>query len=264
MSSDILENEYGDEAIKIIVQNQNRIIEKIIQTHQDELKQFFEKYLIVLAKKHAQLIYVDEYGDWIFDKWWKECHMFANNKMQALKNKFSKEAKSLHSTLNNISWSTWDDDNDMAMMRDIIDKYVDEYIENLHDDEDIYESSIDNQESFLNDPILFEKYVAGLFESYGWTISATKKTREQVAYIVAINENGLTMIVLCNSNLDSVENNSIKEVYYAKTLYNGHVGMIITNAIFTESARQLAESLDVYLLHYENLSKILDSLKNES
>lgn len=264
MSSDTLKNEYGNEEIRTVVQEKNDVVEKIIYFHQDEIKEFLEKYLKVLAQKNNQLIYKDEYGDWIFDKWWKERNKFINDKMLVHKYKLSREAKNLYLTLNTISWATWDEDDDKDMMADIIDKFVYEYIENSPDDEDINESSIVNQESFLNDPILFEKYVEGLFESYGWTISATKKTREQAAYIVAINENGLIMIVLCDSNLDSVENNSIKEVYSAKKQYNGHVGMIITNATFTESARQLAESLDVYLLHYENLSKILDSLKNES
>lgn len=261
MSLDILENEYGEEAVNRILQNKKTVVEKIIYFHQDEIKEFLDKYLKVLAQKNNQLIYKDEYDDWIFDKWWKERNKFINNKMLAHKYKLSREAKNLYLTLNTISWSTWDDDDDMAMMEDIVDKYVYEYIENIPVDEDINASSIDSQESFLNDPILFEKYVAGVFESYGWTISTAKKTREQAAYIVATNEIGLTMIVLCKSNSDSVENKSVKEVYLAKSQYNGHIGMIITNSSFTESAIQLAESLDVYLLHYEDLTKILDSIK---
>jgi len=259
MSADILENEYGEEAINIILQNKKTVVEKIIYFHQDEIKEFLEKYLKVLGQKNNQLIYKDEYDDWIFDKWWKERNKFINNKMLAHKYKLSGEAKNLYLTLNTISWSTWNDDDDMSMMEDIVDKYVYEYIENLPDDEYIDE----NQESFLNDPILFEKYVAGLYKSYGWTISTTEKTREQAAYIVAINEIGLTEIILCISNLKTVGQPAVREIYSAKSQYNGHIGMIITNSSYTESAIQLAKSLDVYLLHYEDLSKILDSNKSD-
>jgi|GEM_PF-2864481 len=264
MSLNIPINEYDNEDIRTIVQEKNNVVEKIIYFHQDEIKYFLEKYLNVLAQKNNQLIYKDEYGDWNFDDWWKECHKFINSKMLQQKYKLGKEAKNVYFTLNTVSWSIWDDDDDMNMMTKIIDKYVDEYIENLPDDEDINESSIDNQESFLNDPILFEKYVIGLFKSYGWTISITKKTKEQASYLVAINEIGLTEIVLCISNVKTVGQSAVREIYSAKSQYNGHIGMIITNAAYTESARQLAESLDVYLLHYETLSKILDSNKSDS
>jgi restriction system protein len=64
--------------------------------------------------------------------------------------------------------------------------------------------------------------------------------------------------------MPTVENKTVNEVLFAKSQYNGNVGMIITNDTYTESARQYAESCDVCLLHYENLSKFLDSLKKES
>jgi len=151
MSLDILENEYGEEAVNRILQNKKTVVEKIIYFHQDEIKEFLDKYLKVLAQKNNQLIYKDEYDDWIFDKWWKERNKFINNKMLAHKYKLSREAKNLYLTLNTISWSTWDDDDDdMAMMEDIVDKYVYEYIENIPVDEDINASSIDSQESFLH------------------------------------------------------------------------------------------------------------------
>lgn len=134
--NNITVDDNGEEAIQKSVKLKNEITEIIIQSHFDEIQQFLNKYLGVLSQKYTELIFVDEYDDWVFDLWWEECNKFANSKMLILKLKYSKEARTLFLSRNTISWDSWDDSNDMDLMRDIIDTFVIEY-QNSHDVSDL-------------------------------------------------------------------------------------------------------------------------------
>ena len=51
------------------------------------------------------------------------------------------------------------------------------------------------------------------------------------------------------------------KVYSAKNYYRGNIALVITNATFTKSAKQLASSTNVELLHYSDLSNYLERIE---
>jgi HJR/Mrr/RecB family endonuclease len=131
-----------------------------------------------------------------------------------------------------------------------------------------YESSIkeiDEEQTTidynLDDPILFEKSVANNFTHFGWETKETKRTGDQGADVIA--EKGeVKIIVQCKLYSQAIGNKAVQEVFAAQRYYNGDLSLVVSNASYTKSAQQLAESNDVVLLHYSDLNSFLEKIQN--
>ena len=110
----------------------------------------------------------------------------------------------------------------------------------------------------IDDPVLFEKSVAKNFEAYGWNTHETKKTGDQGADVIA-EKNGKRIIVQCKLYSRPIGNKAVQEVVAAKSYYKGNIALVVSNTNYTKSARKLAESNGVVLLHYLNLNRFLES-----
>ena len=221
--------------------------DEIILNHRAEISESITKYVPVLVRKYEQLVYQDEYGDWVFDDWWKECDLFAETKMRMLLLRLGRVARK--------KYLTWNDSDDLALMRKIVDKYVDEYLEGSV----FAEAGEVGITVNTDNPIQFEEDIANLFKLKGWDASTTKGSGDQGADVLARKGEALC-IVQCKLYSQPVGNKAVQEVYSAKQYYKGDLAIVVTNADFTKSARQLASSCDVALLHYLELNNFIDLL----
>lgn len=114
----------------------------------------------------------------------------------------------------------------------------------------------DNRQFFATmSGVDYERLCAQMLEDCGWSARTTAASGDQGADILA--ERGRwKLVVQCKRYSHGVGNKAVQEVAAARTFYGMDRAAVISNARFTASARQLAKSLDVLLLHHEEIPKL--------
>lgn len=207
-------------------------------------------YLSKLALKKSQLSYVDHYGDTIDSDWKREIKSFANTKYLGLQDfSYKKTLRTLikYCRDNDLSSYVFQTSKpDIELICDAIEWHVESYLI----DNDSYDEDNDVDETIT--PEKFEKFVAMHLKKLGWDSRVTKLTGDQGADVVA-EKNNIRMVVQCKLYSQPVGNDAVQQVFSAKSFYDADVAIVISNADYTKSARQLSESNGVILLHYTQL-----------
>ena len=103
--------------------------------------------------------------------------------------------------------------------------------------------------------IEYENYCKSLLEQKYWMCKLTPKSGDQGADIIGERQN-IVMVFQCKRYKASVGNKAIQEAYAAKGHYKADDCAVVSNADYTKSARELAQSLNVHLLHHSDLDNI--------
>ncbi|MFN8831258.1 MAG: restriction endonuclease [Labrys sp. (in: a-proteobacteria)] len=104
----------------------------------------------------------------------------------------------------------------------------------------------------------FEDWCAKRLTKLGWKTSLTAASGDQGADVLA--EKGAWRIILqCKLYTNPVGNKAVQEAYAAQRHYRARASAVVTNADFTRSARTLAATTGVLLLHHGDLDR-LDAL----
>ncbi|QNT79291.1 restriction endonuclease [Entomobacter blattae] len=101
-------------------------------------------------------------------------------------------------------------------------------------------------------PTTYEKYCNQLLEESGWKTELTPLSNDQGADIIAT-KNSETLIVQCKLYSKPIGNKAVQEAISAKKFYNAQYGAVVSNQEYTSSARQLAKSDNILLLHHDQL-----------
>ena len=104
-------------------------------------------------------------------------------------------------------------------------------------------------------PAAFEAHCARLLALQGWSTRTTALTGDQGADIIA-EKDGLRLIVQCKLLGRPVGNKAVQEAHAAKTHFGARHAAVVTNADFTRSARDLAATTGVLLLHHSQLGDV--------
>lgn len=116
-------------------------------------------------------------------------------------------------------------------------------------------------------PHEFEKWCANELEKLGWKCITTQATGDQGADVVAEKKLGKTetirIVLQCKLWSSAVGNKAVQEAHAAKAHYIASHAAVVTNAKFTASAKQLAQSTNVFLWHFSDLERI-DKLLSRS
>ena len=101
------------------------------------------------------------------------------------------------------------------------------------------------------DGLAFENWVATNLKKFGWDAEATKGSGDQGLDVIA-KKNGKRVGVQCKLYSSNVGNKAVQEIISAKEFFNLDAAVVITNAGYTKSARDLARKCNVHLLtHYD-------------
>lgn len=187
-----------------------------------QLEETIDKYFDTLYIKYNQLIYKNDYGQIIYDKWFKEVKFFINK----------------------------------VLLKDIPDLIFYYSIESINDFFNSYFSELLNlkknkkQEGKISvkTGIDYEYYVEEYFKKLNYNVSRTPKTGDQGADLIVV-KNGIKTAVQCKYYSKSVGNKAVQEVIAGKNFYQCDKAMVVSNAVFTKSARQLAYNSDVDLMN---------------
>lgn len=111
------------------------------------------------------------------------------------------------------------------------------------------------------DPYDYEHFVCDELISLGWESEVTKASGDQGADVIAY-QNGVSIAIQCKLYKGLVGNDAVQQVIAGKIFYNTDFGVVVTNSDFTKSARQIATTSGVFLLHHDQLNN-LDQLVNK-
>ncbi|MGB7037615.1 MAG: restriction endonuclease, partial [Xanthobacteraceae bacterium] len=101
----------------------------------------------------------------------------------------------------------------------------------------------------------FERWCAQTLNAHGWKAICTKTTGDQGADVIA--EKAKRRVVLqCKFYTGTVGNKAVQEAYAAQRHYTANASAVVTNATFSPSAKDLANSTGVLLLHYSDLIRL--------
>lgn len=211
--------------------------ERLAQKKRENLTTLFREKLEfhaeTLVKKFRQTKYKDDYGVTVYDKWFTERNYFIE--------------KILISECPGIC---------EVIDRQWIEKTIDLKIAELFDhSQELQSISINNMS-----PLEFEHYCASLLTNAGWDARVTQSSGDQGIDILG-KFRGLSAVFQCKKYSQPVGNAAVQEIIAGRAFERADIAVVVTNVSFTQSARQLASSADVHLLHFSDLPKFAEILE---
>ena len=101
----------------------------------------------------------------------------------------------------------------------------------------------------------FEQWCAKRLQELGWKTSATGNSGDQGADVIA-EKDGRHIILQCKLYSNPVGNKAVQEAFAAQRHYAATASGVVTNADFTRSARALASTTGVLLMHHGDLERL--------
>ena len=108
----------------------------------------------------------------------------------------------------------------------------------------------------------FEIFIAELFSKMGFQTEVTKATGDQGIDVV-VSKNGSKIGIQAKCYSGTVGNSAIQEAVAGKNYYRLDKAMVITNNLFTDSARQLANANSIVLWDRTILKEKIDNAFNQ-
>ena len=108
----------------------------------------------------------------------------------------------------------------------------------------------------------FEEYVAKLFQRFGFSTKVTKKSGD-FGCDVLLEKNGDRIAVQVKNSINKVTLKAVQEIVASLKKYDARIGVVITNAKFTKSARQLGKINGVVMINRNALLRLIDLSKME-
>lgn len=200
------------------------------------LKQYVESIFIndfiVLSMKHRQLSYRNEFGE-------IENEDFINYLLGAyIDSRVEAPLRAFKRFLMNFCDKEW------VIALDVSELYRDNTVMVLNSVvEDAFAC-----ENKPDDPYEYEKLIAHRLCELGWAAYSTSGSGDQGADVVA-EKYGFRFVIQCKLYSQPVGNKAVQEVSSARDYYEAFGAVVVTNNDYTKSAKQLAESQNVWLLH---------------
>lgn len=105
----------------------------------------------------------------------------------------------------------------------------------------------------------YEKYLCSQINELSCaSCTQTKASGDQGVDLVVTLNGGRKLAVQCKLYSQPVGNEAVQEVYAGKSFYNCDMAIVVTNSSFTKAAFELAEPLDVELLHHNELMSFIE------
>lgn len=194
----------------------------------------------LLGIRRSQLVFADFYGTPDLSKWGREMELFCSTRLAPL---LEREG------LGQI-WP------DLAM--DAI-RMIEQAALSNSQAPSVAPSFISNPAVFdpRMDPLDYERHCALLLRDAGWDATLTPATGDQGADVIA-EKAGVRLVVQCKLySSQTVGNDAVQQAFAAKNFQRAQLAAVVSNAPFTPSARQLAMTTGVLLLHHEELRTLM-------
>jgi restriction system protein len=195
--------------------------------HLDTAMKIISEHAPAMARRKSQLIYSDHYGVAKIDKWEAEKSYIANS---VINPKLRAEGHC-----------------DFPIQ--LLIKLIERSVSSIEIKQDILDFSK------VSTGLEYEQYCAQALREAGWTTQLTKATGDQGTDIIG-ERAGKRIVVQCKFYSNPVGNKAVQEIAAARLHERADQAIVVSNALYTEAARQLAGTTGVILLHHDDLGKI--------
>ncbi len=199
-----------------------------------QLNQIIDSKIDALARRRAQLVQPDPYGNKVYDRWIKDVEYFINTNLFKTLNEFDLQIA------REISPALFECVEQATSSKILAERPHQEFDDNMTATE-------------------FEHYRAEELRRSGWAARVTMASRDQGVDVIAEKE-GVSIVVRCKLYKSPVGNKAVQEIVAARTHENADYGIVVTNNSFTSSANELANTNEILLLHYRDLSRVDEML----
>jgi hypothetical protein len=234
-----------------------------------------EGYLKVLAKKSKQLVFEDDYGDTDYSAWDAELTRFYEKKfMIELYIEIDKYYLGLTNNDFILCYLGKDGYHKIHNMGNLDEYDKQDALEEVDDQfrtdvvnltmayrKDHYLALSFNTNSIddVQDPYEYEHAVAEIIKGLGWNAKVTKGSGDQGIDVIA-EKDGYKVVIQCKLYSKPVGNKAVQEVQAGKGYDSADLGIVVTNSSYTKSAKRLADSLGVFVIHHDYLSETFDRI----
>ena len=207
-----------------------------------------------LYRNRRNLIAVDDYGVVDASAWVKEISYFYENII------LKDEEASLR--LKRMEWfyssigKNINKEFVFEQVFDVAEKILHEVHENRIKNE--YEEQLFEDEASGRD---YEIYCADILERDGWDVRHPPATGDQGVDLIA-EIDGARVVIQCKLYSKPVGNAAVQEVVAGQMFYEGDYAVVVSNNSFTLSAKNLAKSSNVILLHHDQLKDLRAIISN--
>ena len=190
----------------------------------------FAEHKTTLVRKRKNLVFKDEYGSENTSEWDKELDRFWDS---VLSKRFRAES---------VYISSFEEATKLKAFQRI-NKLIAKHTEL---------GGVNSENEVPTNPYEYEGYCRRLLEQLGWKARQTPGSGDQGADVVAEKNNKLA-VLQCKLWSQPVGNKAVQEVVAAKAFYSASVAAVVSNMSYTQSAKALAASNGVLLLHHNDL-----------
>ncbi len=202
-----------------------------------QIDELINQHIKALALKYRQTVKQDEYGNVFYDQWDTAVGYFIKQvlcKKTEIKNHLVQEDR-----FNNIK----------GRITRAVKAYEQKAANSDYKNIDVEQLS----------PIDFEYYCADILKANGWKAKVTQASSDQGIDIIAQYKN-IHVAFQCKKYSNPVGNKAVQQIIAGKQYIRADIAAVISNARYTASAKQLADSTGVHLLHYSELKCFKDLL----
>lgn len=101
----------------------------------------------------------------------------------------------------------------------------------------------------------FEVFCASQLRTCGWDVQVTPLCRDQGVDVIA-EKNGVRVALQCKLYSNPVGNKAVQEIAAGRVHQQAQYGAVVTNGTFTASAKELAATNGIHLLHHSDLPQL--------
>jgi len=188
------------------------------------LDELVDKHISALALKRQQTIQIDAYGRVDKSRWKQEInYFFANIVLEKIK--------------------IPEDQHDSFL------RYLEKSLEKKT------AATLKSNDVFRQEcsPLEYEYFCGNALQKAGWNVRYTACTGDQGVDIIAIRDS-TKAIFQCKKYTKPVGNKAVQEAIAGREFEKADLAAVITNTTYTKSARQLAQTSGVFLLHHDELA----------
>jgi restriction system protein len=191
-----------------------------------------ETHLKVLSRKRKFLVTTDDYGYHDDSKWVAEKSTF----------------------LKKLNYKSITTDLFGGLNENYLTKLIDDSVE-------WYDGKNTGEIPYSNDitPFEYEQYCAYVLKQHGWLAKTTRGSGDQGVDVIA-KLDGFTVAIQCKKYSSPIGNGAVQEVASGMHYWDANVAAVVTNTSYTKSARELAKSVGVLLLHHDELKDLEERL----
>lgn len=189
-----------------------------------------DAHMGALIRRQMILVHTDAYGKPVTDRWTKELEYFVTNHIRPVLD--ANQLGILDSNRAVIVYRIWQRVSNAASQTPAI-------------------AAI----SAPKTPAEFEVFCAETLRAYGWTVARTPLAHDQGVDVIA-EKNGVRVVLQCKLYSNPVGNKAVQEIAAGRAHQQAHYGAVVTNNSYTPSARQLATTNGIWLLHFTDLPQL--------